>query len=192
MSHTVPYQAVALSDHRRLPHDPHRATFPCAELATARIRPLGEADAAALVGLLARCSPATLRRRFHGNVGWSRANLFAPLRPDHARAGFVAESEDQIVGVATALSATDDLFEVAVLVEDSWQGCHLGSALVSELVSWCGDRGHPHVAADTDRTNVAAVRLIEATARRFGLRVTVAHAAGPEVRYLVHVPGDRC
>lgn len=119
------------------------------------IRPLCDSDAAALVEMLARCSPETLRRRFHAGVEHlGSVQVSDLLRGSGALTHVVADADGAIVGIASlhrhrAGRAAEP--EMAVLVEDGWQGFGVGHRLVGRLLSWARSRSIASVSADVLR-----------------------------------------
>jgi GNAT superfamily N-acetyltransferase len=109
------------------------------------IRPLDREDADALADLMARCSPTTRRQRFHGVVtAIPPAYLARCLSGEHD--ALVAVVAGVVVGMASMGPVFEEpaVHEVAVLVEDRWQGEGVGRALVLGLFA---------------RTRVATVRM---------------------------------
>src|ERR1700736_1895135 len=109
------------------------------------IRPLEADDDEALRSLFTRLSPTTGYMRF-----------FQPIRPpsgealhhfaevDHdRREALAAVVGDEIVGVARYDRDVDDprRAEIAVLVEDAWQGNRVGTLLLSRLTERATERG---------------------------------------------------
>jgi GNAT superfamily N-acetyltransferase len=139
---------------------------------TVVIEPVRRTDAAALDGLMARCSAETRYRRF-----------FAPLRtlPAEYRAGALAGDPARHDALATHLTGTPgagrivalaslvtsagpaaeahravepsgrrsavEVAELGIMVEDGWQRRGLGTALVAELVERARRRRVPYLRA---------------------------------------------
>lgn len=91
-------------------------------------------DAEALAQLMSRCSPATRHQRFHGVV--------TDIPPAYLRRCLTGEHETRVAAVGADLVGfasvgpvfeEPDVHEVAVLVEDRWQGQGVGRALVLSL-----------------------------------------------------------
>ncbi|MFL6123802.1 N-acetyltransferase family protein [Actinophytocola sp.] len=109
------------------------------------IRALQPDDADALAAMMARCSPRTRYQRFHGVVtDIPPAYLRRCLSGEHT--ALVAEEDTEIVGLASVGPVLEepDVPEVAMIVEDGWQGRGVGRALVAALV---------------EKTGVAVVRM---------------------------------
>jgi GNAT superfamily N-acetyltransferase len=98
------------------------------------IRALAPHDANALADMMSRCSPATRHRRFHGVVtAIPPAYLARCLSGEHD--ALVAVADGEVVGMASIGPVFEEpaVHEVAVLVEDRWQGRGIGRALVLAL-----------------------------------------------------------
>jgi GNAT superfamily N-acetyltransferase len=98
------------------------------------IRVLTPNDADGLADLMSRCSPATRHQRFHGVVtAIPPAYLARCLSGEHD--ALVAVAGGEIVGMASIGPVFEEpaVHEVAVLVEDRWQGKGIGRALVLAL-----------------------------------------------------------
>lgn len=103
------------------------------------IRVVRSDDAAALARMLARCSPHTLYQRFHGVVTEiPPAYLRRCLGGEHL--ALVSEVDTEIVGLASIgpVFEEPDVAEMAVIIEDAWQGQGVGRALVAALVAKAG------------------------------------------------------
>ena len=83
-----------------------------------RVTVLGQADAAAVLAMVGRCSATTLYRRFHGVTDGVRytQQLLADAA-DHD--SYAAWNADCCVGIGN-LHVCDDTAEIGVLVEDGW------------------------------------------------------------------------
>ncbi|MEU6526746.1 GNAT family N-acetyltransferase [Streptomyces sp. NPDC046924] len=107
-----------------------------------------------------RCSPETLRRRYHGPVGDADRYLNHLLGPRFGRTLAVRTASGRIVGLGHLLWDGDET-EVALLVEDAWQRRGIGTELLARLVSMATEAGCAHVYAVTQASNtgmVAAMR----------------------------------
>jgi len=121
---------------------PRRRTL--ADGATVTIRALEAGDAFRLRRMFDRLSPESVYQRFFAPIPLARrAALIHLAGVDHdLHESLVAESGGEIVGVARYdVAADDDTAEVAVLVEDAWQGRGLGTLLLFRLARIGADRG---------------------------------------------------
>lgn len=101
------------------------------------IRTLLPGDVAALARMMARCSPRTRYERFHGVVTEiPPAYLRRCLSGEHL--ALVVEDAGEIVALASIGPSVGETKELAVIVEDGWQGRGVGRALVSALVAKAG------------------------------------------------------
>ncbi|UDY34271.1 GNAT family N-acetyltransferase [Dermatobacter hominis] len=136
-------ELTALAE-RRLA-DPRPTTRPT-------VRPISADDARALAEMALRCSPDSLRHRFHAPVQHLDPDrLVALLRGGTVAETLVADVDGAIVGIATLHRTGDDIGEIAVLVEDHWQAGGLGSRLIAHLMRRAGQRGITTIDADVQR-----------------------------------------
>ena len=154
------------------------------------VRPLtsSASDAARIQRMFSRLTPDTVHRRFF--------TLFPSLSPtllrsltdvDHDRhEALVVVVGDEFVALASYHRSSDDpsVADVAVLVEDGWQGHGLGRRLVRGLTKLAVSRGVERFHADLLASNRAAVGLI----RRFGSSSRGAFVDGELVYDLPLVP----
>lgn len=99
------------------------------------IRAVQPGDVAALARMMARCSPRTRYARFHGVVAEiPPAYLRRCLSGEHI--ALVVEDGDEIVALASI--GPETVPEMAVVVEDGWQGRGVGRALVAALFAKAG------------------------------------------------------
>lgn len=111
------------------------------------IRPLAAPDRDALADAFSRLSEETRRRRF-GTVASHLSErdldrLTDIDHHDHEALAAIAADTGQIVGVARyiALPSDPSAAEVAIEVDDEWQGCGIGRRLMSELIDRARARG---------------------------------------------------
>jgi ribosomal protein S18 acetylase RimI-like enzyme len=111
------------------------------------IRPLARTDRERLADAFGRLSEDTRRRRFGGLAsGLGQRDLDRLTDIDHhAHEAFaaVAPDSDRILGVARYIALADEpeAAEVAVAVDDEWQGRGIGRRLMRELVDRAHDEG---------------------------------------------------
>jgi GNAT superfamily N-acetyltransferase len=129
-----------------------------------RFRDASVRDLAALDEMLARCTIRTTALRF--NVPMPRLpRAYADAIASRDGVHLVAEGDGTIVALASCVDG-----EIAVLVEDAWQGHGLGTRLLDELVARAG---RSRLTADVAYGNPRVLRLL----RRLG-RTSV--SAGPD------------
>jgi GNAT superfamily N-acetyltransferase len=121
-----------------------------------RLRLAEVGDLPALDALLARCSIGTTTRRF--NVPMPRlprgyADAIALPNGVHV----VVESDGAIVGLGSCVGG-----ELALLVEDAWQGRGVGTRLLDELVV---RSGRSRFTADVSYGNPRSLRMLKRLGR---------------------------
>ncbi len=127
-------------------------------------RPVRPDDAPLFRRLWDRLSPETVYRRFHAPL--RRPPAHAVLRlvsVDHdLREALVAVVGDEVVGVARydRSPADPSTADVAVVVEDAWQGVGVGRQLLGELTELAARRGVRRLTADVQADNDRVVRLV--------------------------------
>ena len=108
-------------------------------------RPVRPDDESRFVRLWPRLSAETRYRRFHAPVHRFPMSFVRRLVVvDHdLREAVVAEVGGEVVGVARYDRLPGDLAtaELAVVVEDAWQGVGLGRQLLTELLRLAAERG---------------------------------------------------
>jgi RimJ/RimL family protein N-acetyltransferase len=136
------------------------------------LRPIVPGDRGGLAALFARLTPQSRRLRFLGpKAKLTAAELTFLSEVDQARHGAVAaidERDGAIVGVAryVCLSDRPDTADVAVVVDDAWQGRGIGTALARRALRGAQASGVTLIIASTLAENRAAHALLE----RFGFR----------------------
>ena len=131
------------------------------EVATRPVRP---ADQTLFCRLWGRLSPETVYRRFHAPVRTLPEETVRRLvTVDHDRRdAVVAVVGGEVVGVARYDRPVDDpsTAEIAVLVEDAWQGVGLGRQLLAELTGLAARRGVRTLTATVQPDNEAVLGLL--------------------------------
>lgn len=124
------------------------------------VRRADAADLDAAKAMHERCSPHTLRMRYHGPVGDADRYLNHLLSPRFGRTLTVQTASGRIVGLGHLLWDGDET-EIALLVEDDWQRRGIGAELLGRLVTMAVEAGCESVYAVTQSSNtgmVAAMR----------------------------------
>jgi GNAT superfamily N-acetyltransferase len=98
------------------------------------ISALEPGDVQAVISMLGRCSPATRYRRFHG-VTDGRSHVTQLLAEIPDRGAYGAWIGGSCIGLASLAVDGRGSAQIGVLVEDNWQGCGAGSALMAALVA---------------------------------------------------------
>ncbi|MGY1641708.1 GNAT family N-acetyltransferase [Geodermatophilus sp. SYSU D00703] len=127
-------------------------------------RPVRPDDGPRFCRLWSRLSPETVYRRFHAPLHRPPQGALPHLvAVDHdLREALVAEVGGEGVGVARYDRSPADpaTAELAVVVEDGWQGVGVGRQLLRELVELAGRRGVVTLTADVQEDNDSAVGLV--------------------------------
>jgi GNAT superfamily N-acetyltransferase len=109
------------------------------------IRPLAPTDRDRLAAAFSRLGEQTRWRRFGGLASrLGERDLDRLTRIDHHHhEALAAIAADRIVGVARYIALPDDpeAAEVAIAVEDDWQGRGIGRRLMTELVDRAREEG---------------------------------------------------
>ncbi len=126
-------------------------------------RPVQPDDGPLLCRLWDRLSAETVYRRIHAPLRSPPADAHRFVEVDHdLREALVAVVGDEVVGVARYDRPVDDpsTAEIAVLVEDDWQGMGLGRQLLGELTTLAGRRGVRTVTATVQPDNAPVLSLV--------------------------------
>lgn len=138
------------------------APLPLADATGLTVRAAGPGDKAEARAMHERCSPASLRLRYHGPVRDSDRHLDHLLDGRHGRSLAVTAADGRIVALGH-LMWDDGEAELAVLVEDAWQRRGLGLALLRRLAAMARRAGIGTVYAVTHASNaglIAAMRRL--------------------------------
>jgi GNAT superfamily N-acetyltransferase len=136
--------------------------------ASVSLRAIRPDDAARLMALCRRLSPRTVYLRFFSARRLRPEEAEALANVDYRRRmALVAEVgdgwESKVIGVARyGPSEEDGTADIALLVEDAWQGLGLGSILLEEILRAAEDRGIYRFSADVLTENGRMLRLLGA------------------------------
>ena len=114
---------------------------------------------------IARCSPETLYRRFHGTG--PRAidrELLRIASPADEHRSWVVVDGGEVRGTASLARSRSGATEMAVLVEDRWFRRGIGRALIGALMAHADRVGLETITASIQADNQRAVRFIRAVA----------------------------
>ena len=124
-------------------------------------------DSDAVAAMHERCSESTLYRRYLTAVGQWRDVTLRRLTGGHRGATLVAMSEDgTIVGLGHVFpdaSAQSQTAEIAVLVEDAYQGRGVGTRLVARMLELAERLGFDDVTATVLAQNDEMMRVLDST-----------------------------
>jgi ribosomal protein S18 acetylase RimI-like enzyme len=131
---------------------------------TVATRPVQPEDQTLFCRLWSRLSPETVYRRFHGPVRTLPEQTVRHLvTVDHdQREAVVAVVGGEVVGVARYDRPLDDpsTAEIALLVEDAWQGVGLGRQLLSDLTDRAARHGVRTLTATVQPDNEPVLGLL--------------------------------
>lgn len=147
-------------------------------------RPVEVADLAAFERMWSRLSAETIYRRFHAPVQRLSLKLRRYLvdvdHRDHE--ALVAVVDGEVVAVVRYHRCVDDpgAAEVAVLVEDAWQGRGLGVRMLHELACLASRRGIQLLVGDVQADNLPMLAVARSMLGPQALRSsgTVVHVRG--------------
>ncbi|NGN94816.1 GNAT family N-acetyltransferase [Nocardioides sp. KC13] len=128
-------------------------------------RPVRPDDLAAFERMWARLSEETIYRRFHAPIKRLSLKLRRYLVDvDHLdHDALVAVAGGEVIAVARYHRCADEpgAAEVAVLVEDAWQGRGLGARMLRELASLAGHRGIHVLTGEVQSDNLRMLDLVQ-------------------------------
>jgi ribosomal protein S18 acetylase RimI-like enzyme len=135
------------------------------------LRASGCGDLEALRAFIARCSPETLYRRFHGTgpraIDRELVRIASPA-DDHR--SWVVVDGGEVRGTATLARSRSGATEMAVLVEDRWFRRGIGRALIGALMAHAELAGLETITASIQADNERAVRFIRGVAPQASIR----------------------
>ncbi|WP_380281628.1 GNAT family N-acetyltransferase [Kitasatospora purpeofusca] len=146
----------------RVPDVRARVSLPAG--ADLTVRRADAADKEAALAMHHRCSPDTLRKRYHGPVRDADRYLDHLLDARHGQTLAVEAADGRIVALGH-LMWDDEGAEVAVLVEDAWQRRGLGLDLMRRMSALALEAGVDTVYAVTQASNsglIATMRRLAA------------------------------
>jgi acyl-CoA synthetase (NDP forming)/N-acetylglutamate synthase-like GNAT family acetyltransferase len=147
------------------------------------VRPASETDREALVALYTRASPRSRYLRFFTagiSIDREVERLVKP-RDDHV--ALVAEHDGLAVGAASYEILSSAQAEIAVLVDDAWQGDGIGSLLIEHLAAVARRSGIRELVGDVLASNVTMLRASASLAPG----IARDHGEDPEV-VRIHIP----
>lgn len=143
------------------------------------LRPIRPEDEGALTALYARLSPRTSYQRFFRVMrrlppDW--AHILANVDYDRTMAMVALGPNDDLIGVARYVYDTRaNEAEIAIVIEDRWQGRGLGTVLLGELIGYAKRKGvrrfRAYVLADNARMLKLLQRLTTIQDRKLDLGV---------------------
>jgi RimJ/RimL family protein N-acetyltransferase len=131
-----------------------------------KIRPLAATDRDALAEAFSHLSAETRQRRFGAVANQLSDRDLDRLTDidhhDHEALAAVAPNTDRIVGVARYIALPNDpgAAEVAIEVDDEWQGRGIGRRLMGELVDRARDEGVDRLVAYVSSDNLPVLGWI--------------------------------
>ncbi|MGK5532462.1 N-acetyltransferase family protein [Streptomyces sp. URMC 129] len=126
------------------------------------LRAAGPDDLDAAREMHRRCSPQTLSRRYHGPLGDADRYLAHLLTPRYGHSVVAETAAGDIIALGHLLWDGDET-EVALLVEDVWQGYGIGTALLRELLGLAVESRRDVVYAVTQACNTGMIALMRGT-----------------------------
>jgi acyl-CoA synthetase (NDP forming)/GNAT superfamily N-acetyltransferase len=147
------------------------------------IRPLREADSEAVSALYSRASPRTRYLRFFtAGISIDR-EVQRLITPSDDHMALLAEHEGVAVAVASYEILNGTQAEIALLVDDAWQGDGIGSLLIEHLAALARRAGIEELVGDVLATNVTMLR----TSASLAPGIVRDHGDDPDV-VRVHIP----
>lgn len=147
---------------------------------TVRLRPIRPEDEPELSSLYARLSPETAYQRFFAVMARlppSWAHNFANVDYERRMAIVAVGPDNELIAVARYdLDEAGHEAEIAIVVQDQWQGKGLGTMLMAELLSYAEAKGirrfRAYVLTDNRRMLDMLSRLAEVLERHSERGVT--------------------
>ncbi|HEU4909131.1 MAG TPA: GNAT family N-acetyltransferase, partial [Propionibacteriaceae bacterium] len=147
------------------------------------VRPVSERDTDALTALYTRASPRSRYLRFFtAGISIDReVERLVTSSDDHV--ALVAEHNRLAVGVASYDILNSTQAEIALLIDDAWQGAGIGSLLIEHLAATGRKAGIHELVGDVLATNVTMLR----TSASLAPGIARDHGEDPEV-VRIHIP----
>jgi acyl-CoA synthetase (NDP forming)/GNAT superfamily N-acetyltransferase len=147
------------------------------------VRPVSEADTDALSALYARASPRSRYLRFFSAGISIDREVQRLVTPSDDHVVLVSEHDGLAVGVASYEILSGTQAEIALLVDDAWQGDGIGSLLIEHLAAVARRAGIQELVGDVLATNATMLR----TSASLAPGIARQHGEDPEV-VRVHIP----
>ena len=122
------------------------------------VRPVSEADKEALSALYTRASPRSRYLRFFSAGISVDREVQRIVTPGDDHVALVAEHDGLAIGVASYEILSAGQAEMAILVDDTWQGDGIGSLLIEHLAAVARRAGIQELVGDVLATNVTMLR----------------------------------
>jgi methylglyoxal synthase/GNAT superfamily N-acetyltransferase len=130
------------------------------------VRRAGPDDVAAVADLHARCSPTSRSRRYLADTrSPSEPTLRRLLSPEAGHALVAEDAAGRVIALANLTWVVDGA-EMALLVEDAWQGRRIGSLLAKRLVAVALEAGVSRIRAKVHTGNTPVIRIMTGLAHR--------------------------
>lgn len=131
---------------------------------TAWMRLARPEDAEAVTAMHERCSERTIHQRYFRNITEWREITMRRLTGGHRGASIVVMAEDgTIIGLGNVFPLDDESAEIALLIEDSYQGRGLGGRLLDHMIDMVRTLGFHRVVASVLAENHGMITLLDRT-----------------------------
>jgi len=175
-----------------VPADPRRSTVSDLEVGVdallmdgriVHVRPVFEGDREALSALYTRASPRSRYLRFFSAGVSVDREVQRLVTPGDDHVALVAEHDGLAVGVASSEMLSGAQAEIAILVDDDWQGEGIGSLLIEHLAAVARRAGIQELVGDVLASNVTMLR----TSASLAPGIARQHGEDPSV-VRIHIP----
>ncbi|HEX6760533.1 MAG TPA: GNAT family N-acetyltransferase [Propionibacteriaceae bacterium] len=147
------------------------------------VRSISERDEEALAALYTRASPRSRYLRFFSAGISIDREVQRLVMPGDDHVALVAEHDGLAVGVASYELLSGARAELAILVDDAWQGDGIGSLLIEHLAAVARRAGIQELVGDVLATNVTMLR----TSANLAPGIARKHGEDPEI-VRIHIP----